>query len=68
MSQSSKSKVIVLTALQEGVSIGAVAKRFGVSRRWVHILLAPATAKVGWMPWRRIPLRPEATLMPSAMR
>jgi transposase InsO family protein len=40
MSQSSKSKVIVLTALQEGVSVGAVAKRFGVSRRWVHILLA----------------------------
>ena len=40
MSQSSKSKVIVLTALQEGFSIGAVAKRFGVSRRWVHILLA----------------------------
>ncbi len=40
MSTSSKSKVIVLTALQEGVSIGAVAKRFGISRRWVHILLA----------------------------
>jgi transposase InsO family protein len=40
MSQSSKSKVIVLTALQEGVSVGAVAKRFGVSRRWVHVLLA----------------------------
>ena len=40
MSTSSKSKVIVLTALQEGVSVGAVAKRFGVSRRWVHILLA----------------------------
>jgi len=40
MSTSSKSKVIVLTALQEGVLAGAVAKRFGVSRRWVNILLA----------------------------
>lgn len=40
MSTSSKSKVIVLTALQTGVSVGVVAKRFGVSRRWVNILLA----------------------------
>jgi len=40
MFTSSKSKVIVLTALQEGHCVGAVAKRFGVSRRWVHILLA----------------------------
>ena len=40
MSTSSKSKVIVLTALQEGVLASAVAKRFDVSRRWVNILLA----------------------------
>jgi len=40
MSKSSKSKVIVLTALQEGISMSAVDKRFGISRRWVHILLA----------------------------
>ena len=40
MSTSSKSKVIVLAALQKGISVSAVAKRFGVSRRWVHILLA----------------------------
>ena len=40
MSTSSKSKVIVLTALAGDLTITEVAMRYGVSRRWVHILLA----------------------------
>jgi len=37
MSTSSKSKVIVLTVVQEGISASAVAKRYGVSKRWVKL-------------------------------
>ena len=40
MSTSSKSKVIVLTALAGDLTITEVAQRYEVSRRWVHILLA----------------------------
>lgn len=40
MSTSSKSRVIVLTALAGDLTVTEVAQRYGVSRRWVHILLA----------------------------
>ncbi len=39
MSKFSKSKVIVLTAVQEKVTVTEVAKRYGVSRQWVYVLL-----------------------------
>ena len=39
MSKSSKSKVIVLTLLHERVSVADVARRYGVSRQWVYVLL-----------------------------
>ncbi len=39
MPKSSKSKVIVLTAVQEKVTVTEVAKRYGVSRQWVYVLL-----------------------------
>ncbi len=44
MSKSSKSKVIVLTLLHEGVSVADVARRYGVSRQWVYVLRDRYTA------------------------
>ena len=38
MSKFSKSKVIILTVLQEGVCVTEVAKRSAVSLRWVHMI------------------------------
>ena len=36
----SKSNVIVLPVVQQGLSASEAAKKFGVSKRWVNILLA----------------------------
>ena len=36
----SKPRVIVLSVVQQGLSATEVAARFGVSRQWVHVLLA----------------------------
>jgi transposase len=36
----SKPRVIVLSVVQQGLSVSEAAARFGVSRRWVHVLLA----------------------------
>ncbi len=35
----SKSQVIILTLLHEGLTPSEAAKRFGVSRQWVHVLI-----------------------------
>ncbi len=44
MPKSSKSKVIVLTLLHERVRVADAAKRYGVSRQWVYVLLDRYTA------------------------
>ena len=44
MSKSFKSKVIVLTLLHKGVGVTEVARRYGVSRQWVYVLLDRYTA------------------------
>lgn len=36
----SKPRVIVLSVVQQGLSVSEAAARFGVSRQWVHVLLA----------------------------
>jgi transposase InsO family protein len=41
----SKNKVIVLAVLEGGMSKSEAARRYGVSRRWVHELLARHTAE-----------------------
>ena len=35
----SKQKVIVLSVTEQGLSISEAARRYGVSRRWVHVLI-----------------------------
>jgi len=36
----SKPRVIVLSVVQQGLTVTEAAARFGVSRQWVHVLLA----------------------------
>ena len=36
----SKARVIVLSVLEQGMTKAEAARKFGVSRRWVHILIA----------------------------
>ena len=35
----SKPRVIVLSVVQQSLSVSEAATRFGVSRQWVHVLL-----------------------------
>ena len=35
----SKQKVIVLSVTEQGLSISEAARRYNVSRRWVHVLI-----------------------------
>lgn len=65
----SKNRVIVLAVVEGGLSVGEAAERFGVSPRWVHVLVARYRAEGldGLEPRSRRPHR-SATRIPDEVR
>ena len=68
MPGATKNEVIVLSVVEGGLSVSEAARRFAVSRRWVHVLLARYRARgiEAVAPRSRAPVHsPDANLDPN---